>query len=203
MRPCPPPLLNPPPPPHLTVPPFPSPSITFRFVQDLSFRAALVCADLQAADAADAAASAASGAAGSGAGAKRKRARGSGAGQLPAAAASAHGGRGAGGDGRDKALDLKGPHIRYIQFFNANIATAIVIVIIAAAAAAFIRCHQKAHTCSLSPSSHLLRAAVELSDHMCVPIGPRVYCVSRDIRLNMRRDFLIDLLDGELTEGAL
>ena len=85
---------------------------TCSFVQDLSFRASLVCADQEAADATGAHADAACGALSSAAGIKRKRARTSGGRDLPASLSSVDTMGAAGGDGREKALELKGSHIR-------------------------------------------------------------------------------------------
>jgi len=102
---------------HLPLPP-PSPTIPFQlkldqlacsFVQDLSFRASLVCADQ---DAVGVHADPASGALGSGAAVKRKRTRTAGARDHPASSVAADAGVMAAGDGREKALDLKGSHFR-------------------------------------------------------------------------------------------
>jgi hypothetical protein len=87
-------------------------STTFRFVQDLSFRASLVCADLEAADAAGTYADVASGVLCSGAGLKRKRKRVSGGREPPSALASLDVGGTAASDGREKALELNGSHFR-------------------------------------------------------------------------------------------
>jgi hypothetical protein len=87
-------------------------SSSVSFVQDISFRASLVCADLEAADAAGTDADAASGAVSSGAGVKRKRKRVPGGRELPLSLASVDIGGMAASDGREKALELNGSHFR-------------------------------------------------------------------------------------------
>ncbi len=71
-----------------------------------------MCADQEAADATGAYADAACGGVSSAAGMKRKRARTSGGRDLPASLSSVDTMGAAGGDGREKALELKGSHIR-------------------------------------------------------------------------------------------
>jgi hypothetical protein len=92
-------------------PPRPFKLTTCSFVQDLSFRASLVCADQ---DAASAHADASAGAFGSGAAYKRKRARTAGAREHLSSSAPAVSGGLSGSDGREKALELKGSHVRSI-----------------------------------------------------------------------------------------